>query len=462
MRIKDGNIKVIAGGDGIKTDNSKETEKGYIYIAGGTIDITSEQDGIQADTTVLIKDGDIKITSGGGSEKAVSKNNNKDFGGKGFMMKPDGEGMTPPDMNENSQNGGTNPQGEAPTDMPNNQNTSTSEEDVSTDTEETASTKGIKAGTNITIENGTLNIDSADDSLHTNDSLVINGGTFNISSGDDGIHSDTTLDINGGKINITKSYEGIESGTITINDGEIHIVSSDDGLNAAEKNSSVSTKTPGKNDFNSSSNAILNINGGYVYVDASGDGVDSNGSIKMTGGTVIVNGPTDSGNGALDYDGEFNMTGGLLVVAGSIGMAQAPSTSSTQYSMNIGLSSVQEAKTLINISDKDGNSILTFAPSKQYQSVVVCSPDLKKGTTYTVSTGGTSTGEEKDGLYSNGTYSGGTEYESAEISSLVTSVGKQGGMNNGENMKNGGGRRNMEGGERPQDKQNNSQSEGNI
>lgn len=437
VRIKDGNIKVIAGGDGIKTDNSKETEKGYIYIAGGTIDITSEQDGIQADTTVLIKDGDIKITSGGGSEKAVSKNNNKDFGGKGFMMKPDGEGMTPPDMdensqnrgepptkpdgdasemqnmgepptkpdmNENSQNGGTNPQGEAPTDMPNNQNTSTSEEDVSTDTEETASTKGIKAGTNITIENG----------------------------------------------------------TITINDGEIHIVSSDDGLNAAEKNSSVSTKTPGKNDFNSSSNAILNINGGYVYVDASGDGVDSNGSIKMTGGTVIVNGPTDSGNGALDYDGEFNMTGGLLVVAGSIGMAQAPSTSSTQYSMNIGLSSVQEAKTLINISDKDGNSILTFAPSKQYQSVVVCSPDLKKGTTYTVSTGGTSTGEEKDGLYSNGTYSGGTEYESAEISSLVTSVGKQGGMNNGENMKNGGGRRNMEGAERPQDKQNNSQSEGNI
>lgn len=462
VRIKDGNIKVTAGGDGIKTDNSKETEKGYIYIAGGTIDITSEQDGIQADTTVLIKDGDIKITSGGGSENAVSKNNDKDFGGKGFMMRPDGEGMTPPDMDENSQNGGTTPQGEAPTDMPNNQNTSTSAGDASTNTEETTSTKGIKAGTNITIENGTLNIDSADDSLHTNDSLVISGGKFNISSGDDGIHSDTTLDINGGEINITKSYEGIESGTITINDGEIHIVSSDDGLNAAEKNSTVSTKTPGKNDFNSSSNAMLNINGGYVYVDASGDGIDSNGSIKMTGGTVIVNGPTDSGNGALDYDGEFDMTGGLLVAAGSIGMAQAPSTSSTQYSMNIGLLSVQEAKTLINISDKDGNSILTFAPSKQYQSVVVCSPDLKKGTTYTVSTGGTSTGEEKDGLYSNGTYSGGTEYESAEISSSVTSVGKQGGMNNGENMKNGGGRRNMEGGERPQDKQNNSQSEGNI
>ena len=79
-------------------------------------------------------------------------------------------------------------------------------------------------------------------------------------------------------------------------------------------------------------------------------------------------------------------------------------SSSTQYSMNIGLSSVQEAKTLINISDKDGNSILTFAPSKQYQSVVVCSPDLKKGTTYTVSTGGTSTGEEKEKQNENDTF----------------------------------------------------------
>ena len=495
VRIKDGNIKITSGGDGIKTDNIEETEKGYVYIAGGTIDITAEQDGIQADTTVLIKDGDIKITSGGGSENAVSKIDNKDFGGKGGMMKPNGETLTAPnmsedpqnlgeppakpdgddsqmqsmgepptkpDMNENFQNGGALPQGEVATGTPNNQNNSDGENTNSTDTE-TTSTKGIKAGTNITIENGTLNIDSADDSLHTNDSLIINGGTFNLSSGDDGVHSDSTLDINGGEINITKSYEGIESSTITINDGEIHVVSSDDGLNAAGGNDSSSINGRlGQNNFNSSSDAMININGGYLYIDASGDGVDSNGAIKMTDGTVIVNGPTNSGDGALDYDSEFNISGGLLVAAGSLGMAQTPSDSSSQYSMSIGFSSAQEAKTLVNISEKDGSSILTFAPSKQYQSIIVCSPDLKKGTTYTINTGGSSTGEEKDGLYSNGKYSGGTEYDTAKISNSITTIGTQGGMQGGGNMKPGGGRGNMQNGERPQKneaQQNNLQSQ---
>ena len=466
VRIKDGNIKITAGGDGIKTDNIEETEKGYVYIAGGTVDITSEQDGVQADTTVLITDGDIKISSGGGSENSSSKNNGNDWGNWGGMMhskgeapnnqgtmpegeppaKPDmnrdfqneGEPPARPDMSENNQSSETASAGEIPTEI------STGEESQTSADTETSSAKGIKAGVNITVENGTLNIDSSDDSLHTNDSLIINGGTFNLSSGDDGVHSDSTLDINGGEINITKSYEGIESSAITVNDGEIHVVSSDDGLNAGGGNdgSSVNGRL-GQNNFNSSSDSSININGGYIYVDASGDGVDSNGSVKMTKGTVLVNGPTNSGNGALDYDSKFDMSGGLLVTAGSLGMVQTPSDSSSQYSMSIGFSSVQEAGTLVNISDEDGESILTFAPSKQYQSIVVCSPDLKEGTTYKISTGGSSTGEEKDGLYSNGKYSGGTEYDTAEISNSVTTVGTQGGMQGGWNMKAGGGRGNM-------------------
>ncbi|MCM3627810.1 carbohydrate-binding domain-containing protein [Paenibacillus glycanilyticus] len=68
------------------------------------------------------------------------------------------------------------------------------------------------------------------------------------------------------------------------------------------------------------SEGLLTISGGNLYVDAEGDGLDANGSIAMTGGNVMVNGPTMNGNGALDYDGTFNMTGGTLVPAGSSGM----------------------------------------------------------------------------------------------------------------------------------------------
>jgi formylmethanofuran dehydrogenase subunit C len=80
----------------------------------------------------------------------------------------------------------------------------------------------------------------------------------------------------------------------------------------------------------------LTINGGTLVVNASGDGLDSNGSIEMNDGTVVVNGPTDSMNGTLDYDSTFNMNGGTLIGVGSSGMAMSPSsTSSTKLPVHI-------------------------------------------------------------------------------------------------------------------------------
>ena len=61
-----------------------------------------------------------------------------------------------------------------------------------------------------------------------------------------------------------------------------------------------------------------------MQVEADGDGIDINGAIEMTGGVVVVNGPTEQMNGALDHDASFNMTGGTIVATGSSGMAMAP------------------------------------------------------------------------------------------------------------------------------------------
>jgi hypothetical protein len=158
-----------------------------------------------------------------------------------------------------------------------------------------------------------------------------------------------------------------------------------------------------------------------------GDGMDINGPIDMTGGVVIVNGPTSNNNGALDYAGAFNLTGGFIVAVGSAGMAQAPSTSSTQYSVVYTFESPQVAGTMVHIETKDGQEILTFVPTKAYQSVVLSSPDLENGSTYLVYSGGSSTGTATDGLYSGGTYAAGTEAASFTISSMVTGAGLLGG-----------------------------------
>ena len=93
-------------------------------------------------------------------------------------------------------------------------------EEITTE-EDTASTKGIKAGGNLSISGGTFNIDSADDALHSNSDISITDGTYEIATGDDGVHADSAVEISGGTINITQSYEGIEGLTVTISGGEI-------------------------------------------------------------------------------------------------------------------------------------------------------------------------------------------------------------------------------------------------
>ena len=180
------------------------------------------------------------------------------------------------------------------------------------------SCKGIKADNSISINGGSINIESHDDAIHTNSDVLlengnyglanlnINGGDITITSDDDGIHADSTLTVNGGNIIINKSYEGLEGNYIYFNGGSIQIKSSDDGINA---------KT------------TLYFKGSFVYLDAGGDGIDSNGNVYMTDGIVLALGPTNGGNGVIDYGDRnctFSFTGGLLLAIGCSGMNAKP------------------------------------------------------------------------------------------------------------------------------------------
>ena len=83
------------------------------------------------------------------------------------------------------------------------------------------------------LNGGTYQIDSADDSIHSNANITIADGTYTLATGDDGVHADDALIVNGGTITVTESYEGLEGLTVTINDGTIDITARDDGVNAA-------------------------------------------------------------------------------------------------------------------------------------------------------------------------------------------------------------------------------------
>ena len=339
--LKEATLNITAGGDGIKSTNDTDENLGYIKIEGGSITIKADSDGIQAEKILNIKEAEINITTQG---IIAAKTQEQNFG-----------------FNKT-------------------QTTTTSSDSTSS--------KALKAGTEITIESGNIKINSTDDAIHSNGILIINGGNIDINAGDDGIHADTNIVINNGTINISKSYEGIESNYIEINGGTINLVASDDGINVSGGNDSSSM---GMFSQVADTNRKLVINGGDITVNSTGDGLDANGSIEITGGKILVIGPTSGGNGPLDYDSGFTVTGGELIVYGSTGMWQNPSNTSTQNSISFNKTGNSGDK--IVLKDSNGNEIVSFTAEKTYGAVLISSSKITNGETYTLWVNGTNGGE---------------------------------------------------------------------
>ena len=292
--------------------------------------------------------------------------------------------------------------------------------------------------------NGTLDVTgTAEDAIHSKTNVTVQGGTINLKAGDDAIHADETLTILDGKVTVLESEEGLEGLVVDIQGGDITVNASDDGLNASD--GSGSDKAPGQ----ATEGAEIRISGGVLTVKAGGDGIDSNGDIIISGGTVVMDGPSDGGNAPIDYDGKGVISGGTVFVSGDSGMFQSLNDSgSTQNSIVYYLSETQAAGTKVAVADSKGNVIYENNSTTQaFNTVLFSAADLKSGENYIVTVG--------------------EQSETVSISETVNSIGEnrggngpQGGMNGGfergehperpgkggENGENGGFKR----GERPE------------
>ena len=388
LYVKDGEYTLQVAGDGFKTTYDSDDTKGDMIIENGTFQIHATNDGIQSEHKLTIYDGSFTLITGGGSVNSSTSANANQPGGFGMW----------------------NTQG-------------------NTTKEESASAKGLKSGTALVIEGGNYQLDTSDDAIHANQDVSIAAGSFTILSGDDGIHADNQLTIQGGTIDIQASYEGLEGANIDIYSGYIQIVASDDGINTAGGNDDSQQGHPGQDNFYASASSYhLNIHGGTIQVQAAGDGLDSNGSITINGGSVVVNGPTNGGDSALDYDGECTLNGGTLIAIGMSSMAQAPSTSSLQPCVMINLSTMQSAQETLYITDVEGNVLLGIAPTKQYNNVVISTPAFVSGQTMQVYTKG-SGGILNDAGYMEAGISNGTLLEEITLTNTITTIGSSMGMN---------------------------------
>lgn len=399
--IANGSFTIVSGKDGIHAENTEDTSLGYVYLENGTFDIISQGDGISAENVLQIEDGSFKIQTGEGSDAVNLEQKESE---KSMGQRP--ERRMDQKETEQATEGTTTTKTSGMTETSWTTKasgiTELSETTVTSETEDTSvSRKGLKATSDLIINGGSFELDTEDDSVHSNTNVSIQSGKIQIATGDDGMHADSNLTIANGTIEITKSYEGLEGETVTISGGKIQLIASDDGVNAAGGNDQSGMRTfaggHGGDKFASNSSGSITISGGTLYVNAEGDGIDSNGSITMTGGEVYVLGPNSTGNGMLDYDSEATISGGTFVAVGSSGMAQNFGDSSTQGSILVSVGQ-QEAGSVLKLLDENNKELITWTAEKSFDCVLISCSEIQKGGTYTVSIGDSKTEVTMDSL----------------------------------------------------------------
>ncbi|MDR2257624.1 MAG: carbohydrate-binding domain-containing protein, partial [Treponema sp.] len=233
------------------------------------------------------------------------------------------------------------------------------------------------------------------------------------------IKSDKNLSINSGTIAIktyTDGAEGLECEyTLAINGGVIEINSYDDGINAS-----------GGDDGRS---GHILITGGSVFCNASGnDGIDSNGTIAISGGTVIALGTTAPEEGFDCDNNTFAITGGTLIgFGGATSKPTASATTVCTVECNVNYASVY------HIEADDGAEIMTFKMPRAYNGTVCMlfgGSGMARGTSYTLyAEGSVSGGTNFHGLYSGAAYTKGSAvgtFTGSAYATLGTASGSPG------------------------------------
>ena len=276
----------------------------------------------------------------------------------------------------------------------------------------------------------------------------LSNGTVTVNAGDDGFKASRVVEISGGSLTVEQSDEGIEAQYINVSGGGVNVTSADDGMNASLKtsdsestDSSANTSDTADQQQNNTQNqgnqnmgqppampggnaqdgksqngttgtgqqgmgqppqggmpgggggtfevidAAINVSGGHVTVNAEGDGIDSNGVTTLSGGTLIVNGPSQGGNAALDTNGDLLLNGATVLSGSTADMFEAPSTNSTSGYLKLTNSSGFEQGSTVQVADSSGKVVANYKVTKSnVQLVLVSSSSIVKGQSYTVYT----------------------------------------------------------------------------
>ena len=349
IRIKDVAITVTAGDDGLLTSN--EVENGYLYIESGTLDITASGDGIHTTGDITVAGGEINISAGDDgihSDASV-------FVQSGTILISD-------------------------------------------------CYEGIEALI-IDVSGGDVSINCEDDGFNANGGSSdmfggggqMGGGRNDGTFGHGGMRGSGTDDGTTGERSTPPDMgeEGMSGEMPTPPDMSGESMSG--GMPAGQETETASGSGQSSADTEDVE-TYISISGGNIRIvneiGQDADGLDSNGDIKISGGTIYISLLGTGSNCAVDYASESGgvaeITGGTIIACGASSMAEGFDSTSSQASILYNTSTVAEAGTTLTVTDADGSVLLSWEVPCSFSSALISCPEMKVGGTYTVSAGGTS------------------------------------------------------------------------
>ena len=298
------------------------------------------------------------------------------------------------------------------------------------------------------LSNGTVTVNAGDDGFKASRVVEISGGSLTVEQSDEGIEAQY-INVSGGDVNVTSADDGMNA-SLKTSDSESTDSSANTSDTANQQQGSLpggqqngtsnqqqqgtgqppqgqppamsgtsqdgtsqngttgtgqqqnNTQNQGNQDMGQPPqggmpgggggtfeviDAAINVSGGHVTVNAEGDGIDSNGVTTLSGGTLIVNGPSQGGNAALDTNGDLLLNGATVLSGSTADMFEAPSTNSTSGYLKLTNSSGFEQGSTVQVADSSGKVVANYKVTKSnVQLVLVSSSSIVKGQSYTVYT----------------------------------------------------------------------------
>lgn len=420
VKVRDGVFTIQAGGDGIKSNKDDDPTKGFVSIDGGTFGIQAGDDAVQGKTLVRLAGGSMTVAA-----------NDDAFHSDLEMHLLDAS------------------------------------------IEASVGDDAFHAETKLTVDGGTVNVTSCNEGYEA-EKVYVNGGDTHIVASDDGVNAsaaDLSDDADADTVSSTLPNGGTpgapgKGGGVATSDagGQSPAGAQQQGGQApgaagaqqggqapdaagAQQDGSAPEPPAGDNAGGAGgatdpgqqggdlaagggmgqadSSCLIQINGGYVVVDSVGDAIDSNGNVEVTGGVLLVSGPTSDGDGAFDYDGSATISGGTVLMVGSTGMAQSFTGGTQAFAMT---SASGEAGESVCVVDGSGNVVVSLTATKRFGMVLTSSVAFAEGGEYALVIGGEVANANADGYTDSSTVSGGSETAITASCTASAGMGSAGGL----------------------------------